>query len=273
MKSDPSISPQTQLFPDPEADRVFYEQPLNERIRAFLRLEYLFNMVAHSINGAADWHSRAALGGLIEINDLLSRFDLRAELVKETERHAQVLTGLRLNPNVDPKRLQQSLARLNQLQTQLRGSECRPAQALRKDELVYSVKQRLSIPGGTCSFDLPAYHFWLRRPAELRIAQLNHWLRDLIVIRDGIAEALTMIRDSAHPLLVVARAGFYQQPVDANVICQLVRVGVSDTLGVFPEISGGKHRFTIRFLSQPDTAARPTQSTLDVEFELHCCNL
>jgi len=273
MKTDPSIGPQHRLFPEPGEELVFYEQPLNERIRAFLRLEYLFDLVAHSIDGVTDWHSRAALGGLIEITDLLSRFDLRAELLKETERHAQVLTGLRQNPSVDPTRLQQSLARLDQLQTQLRSSSCQPAQALRKDELVYAVRHRLPIPGGTCSFDLPAYHFWLRRPAELRIAQLNNWLRDLIVIRDGVAEALTMIRNSAHPLLVVARAGFYQKPVDANLICQLVRVGVSGTLGVFPEISGGKHRFTIRFLSQPDTATRPTQSSKDVEFELQCCNL
>ncbi|MGQ0658754.1 MAG: cell division protein ZapD [Chromatiales bacterium] len=273
MKSDPISDRQNSLFSLPEEEVIFYEQPLNERIRAFLRLEYLFDLVAHSINGVSAWESRMAMAGLIEINDLLSRFDLRAELIKETERHSQVLTGLRQHPNVDAKRLQLTLNKLNQLLTTLRSDQCQPAQLLRKDELVYSVRQRLPIPGGACNFDLPGYHFWLSRPAEARVAQLHNWLRDLAVIRDAVAEALSLIRESAHPLFVVAPSGFYQQPVDPTVICQLVRVGVAIGANVFPEISGGKHRFTIRFLAQPNTAVRPVQSADDIEFELQCCNL
>jgi cell division protein ZapD len=155
----------------------------------------------------------------------------------------------------------------------LRSNSCQPAQTIRKDELVYSVKQRLPIPGGTCSFDLPAYHYWLSRPAPRRIEHLHAWLADLEVIRSGVGLALGMTRESAHPVFVTAAAGFYQQPVESNVTCPLVRVGVSANANVFPEISGGKHRFTIRFLEQPNTSARPVQTTQDIPFELQCCNL
>jgi cell division protein ZapD len=68
-------------------------------------------------------------------------------------------------------------------------------------------------------------------------------------------------------------AGFYQQPVDPNAVCQLVRVILPSELSVFPEISGGKHRFTIRFLEQATTAGRPAQTDQDIQFELQCCNL
>jgi cell division protein ZapD len=260
-------------LPNEQAAQVYYEQPLSERVRAFLRLEYLFALVHHSIDGDSEWSSRTSLAGLIEINDLLSRFDLRAELVKELDRHTQVMNGLRPNPAVDTKRLDETLQVVTELLSQLRGTQCQPAQAIRRDELVNTVKQRLPIPGGTCNFDVPAYHYWLSRPSATRRMQLHHWLQDLSIIHHGVTRALGMIRDSASPRQVRATAGFYQQPVDPNVTCQLVRVGVACDLGVFPEISGGKHRFTIRFLEQPDTGQRPNQSTANIDFELQCCNL
>ncbi|MEZ5447119.1 MAG: cell division protein ZapD [Gammaproteobacteria bacterium] len=273
MNTESSPSLQASLFPGAQEEVVFYEQPLSERIRAFLRLEHLFGQVLHHIAGETEWNSRGALSGLIEINDLLARFDLKAELIKELERHSQVLSGLKQNPKVDPARLRDTLSTVNELLGRLRSNQCQPAQCLRKDELVYAVKQRLPIPGGTCNFDLPAYHHWLSRPAAVRIQQLKNWISDLEIIRVGVERALGMVRNSAHPQFVVAGAGFYQQPVEPNVLCQLVRVGIAADLDVFPEISGGKHRFTIRFLEQRDTGQRPTQTAKDIEFELQCCNL
>jgi cell division protein ZapD len=264
---------QAALFQSERDAPVFYEQPLSERIRAFLRLEYLFALVNHNIDSDSEWSSRTSLAGLIEINDLLSRFDLRAELIKELERNSQVMNNLRRNPQVDTNLLNNTIDSVGDLLTKLRSTECQPALSLRKDELVYAVKQRLPIPGGTCNFDVPAYHFWLTRPAATRVAHLRRWIYDLNIIHAGVEHVLRMIRDSVLPTLVRATAGFYQQPVDPSVSCQLVRVALAPELNVFPEISGGKHRFTIRFLEQPNTAIRPVQSTANIDFELQCCNL
>ena len=38
---------------------------------------------------------------------------------------------------------------------------------LEKDWLT-AIRSRISIPGGTCEFDLPAYHAWQHLPAEER---------------------------------------------------------------------------------------------------------
>ena len=64
-----------------------YEHPLNERLRFFLRLEFLFKQADYSLNGTSTWNSRAALQTIIEIHDLVSRVDLKTEILKELDRH------------------------------------------------------------------------------------------------------------------------------------------------------------------------------------------
>jgi cell division protein ZapD len=40
----------------------------------------------------------------------------------------------------------------------------------------------------------------------------------------------------------------------------------------FAEISGGKHRFTVRFMDS-ESKPRPAQVSEDVVFDLYCCAL
>ena len=44
-----------------------------------------------------------------------------------------------------------------------------------------------------------------------------------------------------------------------------------DETAAFPEISAGRHRFTVRFMRQRLAEERPTQVTDDVSFRLTCC--
>ncbi len=67
---------------------IIYEQPLNERMRNFLRLEHLFNHIEFRSQDTLEWDCRSTLESLLEINDLLSRSDLKGELIKELERHS-----------------------------------------------------------------------------------------------------------------------------------------------------------------------------------------
>jgi len=53
----------------------------------------------------------------------------------------------------------------------------------------------------------------------------------------------------------------------------LAAMPVGMTAPLLAEISGGKHRFTIRFMEQPDSSARPVQTKDNVRFVLHCCIL
>lgn len=255
------------------ANYITYEQPLNERVRTFLRLEHLFDREDHFQTNSGEWDSRVCLSLLLDIIDMLSRSDVKAELIKEMERHAVTLTGLKSNPGVDLQRLALILDDINQQLGVLRDSAYQPGQTLRQNELVNSIKQRSSIPGGSCNFDLPAYHHWLQKPTDERNNDLDNWREDLLVIKKSIRLALLMIRNSANPVVEKAMNGFFQKPIEGNVSCQMIRIMLPLGSTFFPEISGGKHRFTVRFLEQRSTSERPVQSKSTVEFELHCCIL
>ncbi len=251
-------------------EQVFYEQPLSERIRAFLRLELLFLQANHTLPGASPLDSRATLSTLFEILNVMGRADLKGEMLKELERHGAALTRLEQVPEVDQQRLNQILDQLDAQVDRLHAVEGQLGQTLRQNEFINSIRQRTSIPGGTCDFDLPAYHFWLERPAAERLRDLQEWLNTLDPVRSAVALILSLIRESAAPSRERVRAGFLQKSLDADIPCQLVRVGVPLTLPYYAEISGGKHRITVRFMEYVKDG-RAVQAAQDVEFDLYCC--
>jgi cell division protein ZapD len=67
-----------------------------------------------------------------------------------------------------------------------------------------------------------------------------------------------------------APQGFYQQAMDANISFQLIRIWVALDERVYPEISVGKHRLSVRFY-QLDTFGRPAQTTHDISFQMAFC--
>lgn len=266
------IGTQDTLFP--MADSVtIYEQPLNERIRNCLRLEHLFTTIEDGLGGNTEWHARSAIVGMLEISDLLSRADIKGELIKELERHLAKLSGLRNNPGVDAKALQVAIESVEPVIATLKSGSCHPGARIRGDELINQIKQRLAIPGGTCNFDLPAFHYWLSKSSEQRTAQCREWLSDLTVVGEAVAQVLKMLRESAAAHLVWADDGLFQQQLDPATQVQLVRLFMDDSLDVFPEISGGKHRFVVRFFRQPETDGRPSQARERLSFELQCCSI
>ena len=251
---------------------ITYEQPLNERIRTFLRLEFLFAQAEHSLRGETHWDSRAALASLLDILNLFSRNDLKSEVIKELERQAANLAPLEKLPGVDKQRLNQVLGEMERLIDKLYVTPSQVGQMLRNNEFLCSVKQRSSIPGGTCDFDLPGYHYWLQQPPAKRLADLEAWLGEFATIRDALQLILRQVRESAPPRPVVAPGGFYQQALDTNTPFQLIRAIVPADTPFFAEISGGKHRFTIRFM-ELKMMERPVQTDRDVKFHLACCAL
>src|SRR5215510_15765367 len=98
-------------LPEPESvrDQIVYEQPLNERMRAFLRLEFLFRQARHHLNGRTAWETRAALSSLIDVLAILNRGDARNEVLKEIERHTSGLQRYESQPGVDRTRLRSVL--------------------------------------------------------------------------------------------------------------------------------------------------------------------
>ncbi len=143
-------------------------------------------------------------------------------------------------------------------------------QALRGNEFLNSILQRSSIAGGGFDFDLPQYHHWLRMSHQDRVQQLEDWRNEITPVRNAVELLLSLIRTSAVPNQEQAPNGFYQKSLPGNVTAQLLRVGVPTATGLYPEISGGKHRFSIRFMDCSDLQ-HPMQTDRDVPFSLATC--
>ncbi len=251
--------------------RSIYEQPLSERIRTFLRLEHLFAKAEHALKSIDPWSSRATLEAIIDIMAVLSRADLKKEVIKELERHAATLQGLSRNPNVDPARLQDVLDAVKGQLGKLRTNDISWGQELRDDELLSTVRQRSTITAGTCNFDLPALHYWLQASADQRVNDLQSWLRCFDLLNSSVSLCMKLVRESAIATREVAPSGFFQRTLETSTPCQMIRVCLLDDARCFPEISAGKHRFTVRFMSPAATVDRPSQTDADVDFDLHCC--
>ncbi len=251
-------------------NKVIYEQPLNERTRTMLRLEHLFRQIAHHMEGDTVWDSRAVLAHLVDILNIFGRSDLKSEVLKELERHMANLARMEQSPGVDHQRLSEVLRELGALSDTLYAQQGQTGAELRKNEFFKSIMQRSSIPGGTCAFDLPAYHCWLQKPVAERKRALHGWLSAFNAIGQAIQMILHLTRNSGTPTRELASGGFFQQSLDPNLPCQLIRVAVSNRYPFYPEISGGRHRFTVRFITT-SPEGRAVQANQDIEFELTRC--
>jgi len=250
--------------------QIIYEFPLNERIRTFIRLEKLFQQIEHFARGESEWQSRAAIEGLLDILAIFSRSDIRSELLKELERHYKVLARLARSHGIDREKLQEVIDQIDALSHQLREINGKLGNQLSSNGLFKSIAQRSAIPGGTCSFDLPYYHYWLQRPMSDRHLDLTMWLEPFNPVRQAIDFVLDTIRHSSLPEEAVAKAGFFQENLDKSLPFQLIRIGLAADQPYFSEISGGKHRFTIRFLSL-EFDGKTRQANVDVPFHLTRC--
>ncbi|MAK67339.1 MULTISPECIES: cell division protein ZapD [unclassified Methylophaga] len=255
------------------SDVITYEQPLNERIRTFLRLEFLLARVDYAMQHDDEMSHREAIDAMLNMLLVFERGDMKSEVTKEVERLITNLSALENSPGVDNETLDALLAELDQTLDALQIRKSAIGQVLKENEFLYSIRQRSSIAGGTCDFDLPAYHYWLQHSSvEQRQQQLNYWLEQFVAVRGAINISLKLIRGSSGFSTAQAEKGFYQRSLDSNLPTQLIRVRIPASTPYYPEISGGKHRFTVRFMTF-DINQRPQQINDDADFQLSCCTM
>jgi cell division protein ZapD len=219
------------------------------------------------------WSCHATLSTLLDIISIISRIDVKNEVIKELERVSAMLDNLSNIPNVDQNRLSHILTTLNGLRRQLGGLSGPVGQDLRDNELLKTLLQKNGVPGGLCDFDLPLYRQWLQRPAEQRTADLRGWLSSLDCLRHSVELILKMVRESAEAIEQHAEGGIFQRQLDGNTAYQLIRVTVPASCPYYAEISAGKHRVTVRFMGRASHNERPRQATEPVRFQLACCVL
>ncbi|MDE2149623.1 MAG: cell division protein ZapD [Gammaproteobacteria bacterium] len=250
---------------------IVFEQPLTERVRTYLRLEFLFDQYLHHHADRSLWGQRAALQALLDVFSVVGRTDLKTELLKElSEQHAN-LSILAGRPQVDRRRLDDVLEELHTTKSALQTGPSYLAAALRENDFLHAVMNRLAIPGGTCTFDLPAYHRWLCRPAAAVARDLDRWRSQVAPLEMALRVLLRLLRQSTPVIEEAAESGvFLYTPRQAY---QLLRVMLSPEQDLYPEVSASRHRFSIRFMRFGEVDQRHMQAAEPVSFRLQCCAL
>ena len=249
---------------------ILYEYPLNERVRAFLRLEDLFDRMGFFVERDTSHDHHAALLALFEVLEVCSRGELKSDILQELERQKQVLSGYREVPGVNLEVLNEVIHEVERAFQALMDSPGKTGQHLRDNEWLSAIRSRAIIPGGTCEFDLPSYHAWLNRPVAQRRNDLLGWLTPLKPMADALHLVLKLLREGGRPADMVAAQGVYQQDAKGKT-WQLLRLWVDETRNAVPEISANKYVLHIRF-TQAGIVARPSVIDADVPFRIALCN-
>ena len=218
-------------YPEPHPDAepqlapVVYEQPLNERMRTFLRLEFLYTQASYHGELENPWSSRAAVSSLLEILAITARGDSRSDVLKELERHVNVLkeyqtkTGsIRAASNRWYRTFSSCARILATAGANFMGAAARlgvlerhqaPQRHPGRDLRLRS--SRLFLSGSTA-----------RRPRARRSSAPG--LRLIRPLCDSIAELLWLTRQNAKRKSETAPGGIFQLQFDRENPCQLVRV-------------------------------------------------
>ncbi|MBK9161694.1 MAG: cell division protein ZapD [Nitrosomonadales bacterium] len=250
---------------------ISYEFPLNEKVRTLLRLEDLFARMAHFMEKDSSVDHHAALGTLFEILEVSSRADLKSELVQELERQKRALSGLHNNPAISEEALDAILTEIENASLNLLALGGKIGQHLRENEWLMGIRQRACMPGGTCEFDLPSYHYWQEQHADLRRENLQDWLSPFMPLHTGLEVILRLLREGGKTLHFTAHHGAFQQ-MQGGRIAQMLRIGLDDDMACIPEVSANKYALNIRFVAA-NYSAKSTLFDQDVPFDLTFCSL
>ncbi|WP_258239872.1 cell division protein ZapD [Pseudidiomarina homiensis] len=262
------IEPMTNATPMTNAESAYtidYEYPLHERVRTYLRLEHLKQLLKPSAAVDASNYGRY-FDALFAILELCERSDVRTDVQKDLDRRRAQLQVWAQHPDVNQAQLQ-ALAERVQGAIQAIQPMTRIGSHLKQDRLLSVTRQRFGMPGGTCNFDVPQLHYWLHQSQEHRDADCERWWGEFKVLFEGMQLELELLRGQSQFEWVVAEGGLLQESTEP---LSLLRIRVPADVPAYPVISGHKQRFSIRFLSTCPQQGKASFAN-DVEFEIALC--
>jgi len=257
------------LFTNLRSIVILYEHPFNERIRTYLRLEYLLERFEQLLLRSSEIDHHFALTTLFEIVDVGGRSDLKSDILKELDRHKQLFNSYRGNPSVSVEVLDELLQKIDQCLTGFNTIGSRIGHCVSENDFLSSLRNRVAIPGGTCAFDLPSYHAWKQLDPDVRRLDILKWSEPLKALNDSVVLLMRLLRESGAAQRVIANNGQFQQALPQGRF-QMMRVFINPSLGLVPEISGNRMMVWVRLVHQ-NWKGKPQAATENAEFEIELC--
>ena len=189
---------------------ITFEQPLNESIRHFLKLEALFSSYENTFQQPTEFGLKASLWQLLKMYHFIESCQSQVECLKTIERHIDILEKLYATPTVDRNALVSIMDELDNLKIQLEQL-FELNNWVKQNFFLSQYHYRQDIIGGDLNCDLPLLHSWLHQPVEQCHAFLKEGFENLIAFKQTTALILHLTRESTIPTLENAVIGRYEK--------------------------------------------------------------
>lgn len=247
-----------------------FEYPFNERVRAWMRLEYLLDRLQFFAAPGDPRMHQVAVSTLFDVLDVTERTDVKGGVLQDLERQKLALQALQDHHGVNAQALKDVISEIDQTAASM-SRQGRTGQALRENDWLTSLRGRLAVPGGGTQVDMPSFHAWQCRDEARRCADLQQWIEPLMPLQQGIGMVMRLLRGSGESEEVLATNGAFQKMLGGKSY-QLLRVWLDPQCDVFPEMSANKYMVWVRF-SEQDGEVKPQPAQKDVPFRYSLCAL
>ncbi len=244
-----------------------YEEPVQEKIRKFIKIEFLFNKLFYFKHKENKHDNYIALLALCELYEILSRSDIKSELIREIENQNHYFKKIKEIPEANSEKLSSVLEKQKVLLQLIHGIESNYLEYLENDILFKTIAKNSINPLQPTSVE-----FWLSRDIVLRENQINLWTEPLLFIKKSVDFILDVIRKSGRFEDKLAEKGFFIEKLDPKKNILLIRITLTSDLYYYPQISVGKQRLNIMFMSKDDKNNLISHKE-DVAFILTTCVL
>ena len=244
-----------------------YEEPVTERVRKFIRIESLLQKILYFKDKDNSLENYIAVQSLCDLYELLMRSDLKSELIREMETQNNIFKKMQDLPTADTDKLKSILEKQKMLLDMLHGVQSNYLDFLTNDILFKSFHKNFRSQIQPSSID-----FWLSRDVSWRSNIINLWIEPLIFIKKSIDFILEIIRKSGNFQDKFAEKGFYIEKLNPKKNILLVRITLTTDLYYFPQVSVGKQRINIMFMTKDETN-NFVKYQEDVSFLLTLCSL
>ncbi|NDF78825.1 MAG: cell division protein ZapD, partial [Betaproteobacteria bacterium] len=233
-------------------------------------LEHLFFRLGELMGRSSATDHHFAITTVFEIIEVGARAELKTDVLKDLEKQKHLLAAYRGNPAISEKALDQVIGQLDACFAALKDQPGKLGSTLSEIDWLMSLRSRAAIPGGTCEFDLPAYHAWQHHTPAARQANLYAWSQHFSPLATSIQLMLKMLRESGSTQKVMATGGQLQQNLPQGRNFQLLRLRMDDSLNLTPEISCNRLLVVIRLMQQQEDG-KLLASKEDTPFEMTLC--
>ena len=224
-----------------DSHAAIYEEPVDERIRKFLKLENYFLKLKYHKDLDTSYDSYASLYNLIMIYKTLSRVEVKSELIREIDFHRQRYGEYIKIDSSDKIKLNSIMEKQNVILNNLYNLKSNYLNELNKDEFFqFCVKHFESL---NTEMD-----YWLTRDHTMRLNQIDLWLEIIKPIENSVYFCLEILRRSSETCEICAENGFHLIKLNPEKKVRLLRITMQSDNYYFPRISLGPQRATISFM-------------------------